>query len=98
MKDNNFYNIRGWMINQLNLSGTPLLVYALLHSFHQRPSDNNRFNADNVKYIAESTGAKEEMVRKALDFLVHMDYLHEAVVTNKDGKEKRYYVINREEK
>lgn len=35
IKNNNYITIQGWMINELNLSGNDLIVYAIIYGFSQ---------------------------------------------------------------
>ena len=35
VKNENFYTVFGWMLNELNLRGSDLVVYAIIYSFSQ---------------------------------------------------------------
>lgn len=52
MKDENYIVIHGWMLNQLNLSGTQLMLYAIIHGFSQ---DGHSFFTGSLKYLQVAT-------------------------------------------
>ena len=53
MKNNNYFTVMGWMVNELNLSGNTLNVYALIYGFSQ---DGDSYFSGSLKYIGESVG------------------------------------------
>lgn len=72
MKSENFVVIQGWMCNELDLKGTELLVFALIHGFSQ---DNvSKFNGGR-KYIADTFNISLPTVDKALQSLVDKEYI-----------------------
>lgn len=52
IKDENYINIQGWMVNKLNLSGNELIIYALIYGFSQL--ENHTFQGS-LQYICEWT-------------------------------------------
>lgn len=67
MRNDNFYVVHGWMINELNLSGTNLLVYSIIYGFSQ---DGCSEYSGSLKYLMEWTGTTKPTVLKALNYLV----------------------------
>jgi predicted transcriptional regulator len=64
--NDNYIVIKGWMVNILHLSGTDLLIYALIHGFSQdRESEYNGGTA----YLMSATGTSKPTVIKALKSL-----------------------------
>jgi hypothetical protein len=53
MKDTNYINIQGWMINRLKLSGNKLIIYAVIYGFSQ---DGVSKYAGSASYLAECAG------------------------------------------
>ena len=53
IRDNNYYQVSGWMVNQLGLSGRELHVYAIIYGFTQ---DEETEFAGSLKYIMEWLG------------------------------------------
>lgn len=86
MKNKNHITIQGWMINELNLSGSELLCYALIYGFSQ--DGESSFNGSR-KYIAKLIGAKSlNTVDKYLDTLIENKLIiktssvHNGVISN----------------
>lgn len=72
VEDNNYYQISGWMLNQLGLKGTNLLVYAIVYGFSQ--DGEGEYNGS-LQYLAEFTGASRRTVINALKELTDKGYL-----------------------
>lgn len=53
IKDENYYQISGFMINRLGLKGVPLAVYAIIYGFSQ--DGENEFTGS-LKYLCEFCG------------------------------------------
>lgn len=51
MKNENYITIQGWMVNELNLKGNELIVYALIYGFSQ--DEESTFNGS-YEYISNS--------------------------------------------
>ncbi|MFN8579299.1 MAG: helix-turn-helix domain-containing protein [Candidatus Sericytochromatia bacterium] len=68
MKNENYINIQGWMINELNLKGNELILYAIIYGFSQ---DGQSEFFGSVRYIAEalqiSTRTSAQLIRNLLD-------------------------------
>ena len=87
VKDENYYQISGWMVNpdKLSLSGLELSIYAIIYGFSQA-RDNCYHNGTN--YLAEFTGATDRGVRKAIKSL-----LSKGLLIEKQEKYQRYSYI-----
>lgn len=72
IKNENYYTIFGWMLNELNLSGIDLVVYAIIYSFSQ---DGESEFKGSLAYIAEFTGASERTIRRSLRHLEDMGFI-----------------------
>lgn len=53
VKDENYYQISGWMINKLKLKGTELQVFAIIYGFSQ--GEQGVFTGS-LRYLQDFTG------------------------------------------
>ena len=65
--DQNYIVIQGWMVNELNLKGNGLIIYALIYGFSQ--SESQRY-AGSLQYIADWTNSSKQGVIKSLKLLI----------------------------
>ena len=73
VKDENYYQIQGWMINRLGLKGITLSVYAIIYGFSQ--DGENEFTGS-LQYLCDFTGGTSKpTIIKALKELVENDLL-----------------------
>lgn len=72
MKDENFYNVTGWMINRLHLSGSNLICYAVIYGMTQ---DNDTWFSGSLKYLQGWMSASLPTVIKALKYLTDNKYI-----------------------
>lgn len=72
IKDENFYQVSGWMLNRLELKGIALAVYAIIYGFTQ--DGESRFTGS-IKYLCDFTGASKPTVMKALNDLCEKGYI-----------------------
>lgn len=73
IKDENFYQIQGWMINRLGLKGVPLNVYAIVYGFSQ---DGENEYTGSLQYLCDFCGGvSKPTVINALKALVECGYL-----------------------
>ena len=72
MKNNNHIVIQGWMINELNLKGNDLIVYALIYGFSQ---DGESKFTGSCNYIAEWLNATRQTAMNCLKNLVEKEYI-----------------------
>lgn len=74
IKDENFYQIQGWMINRLGLKGVPLSVYAIIYGFSQ---DGENEYKGSLQYLCDFLGGvSKPTVINALKSLVELKYIH----------------------
>lgn len=68
IRDENFYQIHGWMLNRLKLKGTQLSAYAIIYGFTQ---DGQTEFAGSLQYLCDFTGVSSKTtMQKALKELV----------------------------
>ena len=72
IKDENFVNISGWMINNLKLKGNELLIYAIIYGFSQ--SENQKYTGS-LQYLANWTCSTKQGVMKNLKSLIEKGYI-----------------------
>ena len=66
IKDENFFQISGFMINRLNLKGISLMVYAIIYGFSQ---DGQSEFTGSRKFLCDFTGTTKPTIDKALNEL-----------------------------
>lgn len=93
VKDENYYVVHGWMKNRLGLSGSELVVFAIMYGFCQ---DQAHEFKGSLNYIADWMGAKtRHTVVKAIDGLVAKGYIEkENNTTNAGGHGANTYKVN----
>lgn len=72
VKDENYFQISGWMLNKLGLKGTTLNVYAIIYGFTQ---DGESEFTGSRQYLCEFTGATKPTIDKALCELVEKGFI-----------------------
>lgn len=82
VKNENYYSVYGWMVNDLHLEGTEKDVFAFLYGFEEGFEGS-------IQYIADSIGAKKRMTRYAIDSLAERKLI---IKENRKGKTSRYTV------
>ena len=77
----NFINIQGWMITDLNLKGNDLLIYAIIYGFTQ---DGQQWFEGSRQYLAEWCNSTKKGISKNLDSLTKKGYIikEEQVINN----------------
>lgn len=66
VKENSFITIQAFMVNELNLKGNELLIYAIIHGFSQ---DGESEFTGSLQYLADWTNSTKQGVMKALKSL-----------------------------
>lgn len=79
IKNENYINISGWMVNDLGLKGNELLVYAIIYGFSQ--DGKNRYTGS-LQYLADWTNSSKQGIQKNLKTLIEKGLI---------GKEDIYY-------
>lgn len=64
--ENNYIQIQGWMVTELNLKGNELLVYALIYGFTQ--DGKNRYSVS-INYISEWLSSTRQTVINTINSL-----------------------------
>ena len=72
IKDDNYYQISGWMLNRLGLKGVALSVYAIIYGFTQ---DGDTEFSGSRQYLADFTGTTRPTIDKALKELIEKGYI-----------------------
>ena len=73
IKDENYYQIQGWMINRLGLKGVALSVYAIIYGFSQ---DGENEYTGSVQYLCDFLGGvSKPTVITALKNLVEQKHI-----------------------
>ena len=92
IRDENYYQVQGWMINRLGLKGVNLETYAIIYGFTQ--DGENKFTGS-IQYLCDFTNTSRPTVIKALKTLVDCGYItkQEKIV---DGIKCNEYMANLE--
>lgn len=72
IKDQNFINIQGWMINRLKLKGNELFIYAIIYGFTQ---DGEQWFEGSRQYLADWCNSTKQGIQKNLNSLVEKKIL-----------------------
>lgn len=72
IKDENYFQISGWMLNRLKLKGISLEVFAIIYGLSQ---DGETKFTGSIQYLCDFTGTSKPTVIKALKDLVSSGYL-----------------------
>ena len=78
MKNENYINIQGWMINELGLKGNELILYAIIYEFSQ--GDQTGFRGA-ISYIMGSLKLSNKGVINLLDSLVKKELISKEIKT-----------------
>ena len=71
-KNSNTIVIQGWMINELNLSGNELILYALIYGFSQ---DGESEFYGSLNYVSTALNCSKPTAIKALNSLIDKNYI-----------------------
>jgi hypothetical protein len=72
IKNDNYFTIKGWMINELGLSGSALIAYAVIYGFSQ--DDKSSF-CGSVSYLASCAGVSKRGMINVLHGLLDKGYI-----------------------
>lgn len=90
IRSDNHVCLNGWMINELDLSGSELIVYAVIWGFTQ---DGNQWCTASQAYIARWANISTRGLRKVLDKLEEKGLLIKETNTCKKGLECKYRAV-----
>lgn len=68
----NYIVVQGWMVTELGLKGSELIVYALIYGFSQ--AENQVFSGS-LQYLADWTNCTKQGVIKTLKSLIEKGYI-----------------------
>ena len=82
MENTDYLNIQGWMINELNLKGNELIIYALIYGFTKDGVSEFRGSR---QYMADWTNSSVRSVQNVVNSLVDKGMIEKNNYTNKYG-------------
>lgn len=88
IKNENFIVVQGFMVNELNLKGNELLIYACIYGFSQ--AESQRFTGS-LQYLAEWTNSSKQGVVKCLKSLLDKELIVKEDKTINNVKFCEYY-------
>ena len=87
--DENYYQVSGWMIKQLNLKGEELSIYAIIYGFTQ----NVNCFSGSLAYLEEFTNSTKPTVIKAIKSLLKKGLLEKEVIITDKGAFNVYRTV-----
>ena len=87
----NYIVIQGWMLTELNLKGTELLIYAIIYGFSQ---DEDNFYTGSLQYLSDWTNTSKMTVITALKNLQGKGYINKYEDMKNGVKFCRYQSTN----
>lgn len=87
VNDTSYFVVHGWMLNQLNLKGNQLQIFAIIHGFSH--SEENEFKGS-LQYLCEFTGASRSTVIRSLSELQEQGFIEKREVYENGVKFNRY--------
>ena len=90
ISDQNYYQVSGWMINRLGLSGRELHAYAIIYGFTQDGA--TEFNGS-LNYIAEFLGSSRRTAINVMNALVERGLITKTQVNTPAGQRNYYTAI-----
>lgn len=89
IKDENYFQVSGWMVNRLNLKGISLELFAIIYGFTQ---DGETEFTGSIQYLCDFTGTSRPTVINALKSLTKDGMLCKRVETINGVTFNRYKV------
>ena len=83
IRNENFVVIQGWMLNELELKGNDLMVYAIIYGFSQ--SENKCYNGS-LQYLADWCNSSVNGIQKNLKNLVGKGFINKKEIYIKKVK------------
>ena len=87
----NYINIQGWMITDLELKGNELLIYAIIYGFSQVESQTF---GGGLKYLADWTNSTKRSVMNCLQSLIEKGHIGKVEKIINGVKFCEYYAIS----
>jgi len=92
IKNDNYIHISGWMINELDLKGNELLVYALIHGFCQ---DGKSIFKGSLNYIMSWLNISKPTCITTIQNLIDKGLIVKTVIYNKNSVAGCEYYTNK---
>ena len=89
MKNKNYIQIQGWMINELKLKSNALILYAVIYGFSQ---DQDSEFTGSIDYLCRASNCTRNTVKKALNSLVELGYIIKRIQVVNNVQFNRYKV------
>lgn len=86
-KDYNYYQIQGFMVNKLNLSGNELLIYAIIYGFSQ---DDDSVFKGSLAYLQCATNSSRNTVINSINKLIQKKLIIKLSIGNNFGECNQY--------
>jgi hypothetical protein len=90
IKNDNYFTVKGWMINELRLSGSSLIAYAVIYGFSQDGKSSFR---GSMSYLASCAGVSTRGIRNILQGLVDKGYITKSEAED-DGRCNIYMAVD----
>lgn len=88
IKKGNYITIQSFMVDELNLKGNELLVYAIIYGFSQNGED--KFTGS-LQYIADWTNSTKQGILKCLKSLLEKGFIEKKEIFKNNIKFVEYY-------
>lgn len=72
VRDDNYFQVSGWMLNHLNLKGVALQVFSIIYGFSQ---DGESCFTGSLQYLSDFTNSSKPTIIKAIKELVEKGYI-----------------------
>lgn len=92
VRNENYLTIMGWMINELNLKGNDLIVYAIIYGLSQ--TKGQKFTGS-LQYLADWCGCTKQGVQKNLKNLLEKGYITKQEIEKNGVKFCEYAAVER---
>ncbi len=89
VRNDNYFQIGGWMINRLNLKGNTLMIYAIIYGFSQ--DGESSFNGSR-QYLCDFTGATKRTIDASLNELLEKNLIIKVSEKINDVVHNRYKI------
>lgn len=95
IKQDNFYMIRYWMPEKLNLGGTKLLVYGYIYAYSVNENSKGYYYGGQ-ETMSRATGCSKRQLLRVLESLRDEGLIEIKKATLENGLERNYYRVTAE--
>lgn len=92
MKDDSYYVIQSFMVNELGLSGNELILYAIVYGFTQ---DGVNWFYGTREYLSGCTNLSKTSVTRCLHALIDKGMIERREISDKTGKRVEYRALRK---